>query len=145
MDNEKLKEQGVMLINVDPLAFTVPIQIDNERFMVNVFHKEHGEDLYGIIIIKAIPTLEFTVLRNDKFLEPNPTVENALNVIKQYVKQTIKINGEALKFDNSIQGSIPIEINIGMDIQNNGPDGKPILDEFGKVVKKHVEINKKLN
>ena len=136
----------VMVINVDPLAFTVPTQIDPLRFMVNVFHKDYPTEMYGILIINTDPSLEFTFFRNDKYTQVEEKITNAMNMMKEYIKQTLKINGEPIKVvDSNYNFGSELSIQMGMDIQKNGPDGKPEVDENGKPIIKHVEVNQKLN
>jgi len=140
------QQTNIMVINVDPLAFTVPMQIDATRFMVNVFHKDNTDEMYGILIINTNPSLDFVFFRNDKYNEVDEKITGAMNMMKEYIVKTLKINGEAVK---SVQGAYEfgteMELHMGLDIQKNGPDGKPELDENGKPIVKHVEIKQKLN
>ena len=123
------QQTNIMVINVDPLAFTVPMQIDATRFMVNVFHKDNTEEMYGILIINTNPSLDFVFFRNDKYNEVDEKITGAMNMMKEYIVKTLKINGEAVK---SVQGTYQfgteMELHMGLDIQKNGPDGKPELD-----------------
>ena len=137
---------NIMVINVDPLAFTVPTKIDETRFMVNVFHKDYEADVYGILIINTYPSLNFVFFKNDMYGEADEKITHAMNMMKQYIVQTLKINGDSV---NSIHGAYQfgsdMELQMGLDIQKNGPDGKPELDNDGKPIIKHVDIKQKLN
>ena len=140
------QQSNVMLINVDPLAFTVPTQIDKTRFMVNVLHKDDEGGMFGILIINTNPVLEFTFYRNDKYTHVDEKINKAMNMMKEYIRQTLKINGEKVKsVDTGYMFGQELSINMGMDIVKNGPDGKPMVDENGEIIKKHIEVNKKLN
>ena len=140
------KDINVMVINVDPLAFTVPTQIDSTRFMVNVFHKDYPSEMYGILVINTLPSLDFVFFRNDKHVNVDDKIVNATNMMKEYIMQTLKINGEPIKVvDSNYNFGSDLSIQMGIDIQKNGPDGKPEVDDDGKPIIKHIEVNQKLN
>lgn len=135
--NNNENEFGIMIINVENLSFTVPIKIDNTRYLTNVFHKDYDGKLYGILIIT--PSLEdkkllFNFFRDVELSKDDERADKAIEIIKNYISKTLKVDG----LDLSVGGSLDLTLNMGMDIEKT--DGK------GNVVeKKHIEVSKKLN
>ena len=131
-DRYEMNEQqtNIMVINVDPLAFTVPMQIDATRFMVNVFHKDNTDEMYGILIINTNPSLDFVFFRNDKYNEVDEKITGCDEHDERIHRQDIKNQwrgGQAFKV--LMNFGTEMELHMGLDIQKNGPDGKPELDE----------------
>ncbi len=133
------KTNDILLINVENLSFTVPIKIDNSRFLVNTFHKEHDGSLYGILIITSSQEKElmFNFFRDVAFKDTDERANKAIEIIKNYIRSTLKIDDNK-KDGVNVGGSMDLTLSMGMEIEKT--DGK------GNVIeKKHVDISKKIN
>lgn len=117
-----------MIIRVKKLFFTMPIMVDQSRFMVNIFNSDLNNVLYGMIVIETKPKLSFSYFRDVKY-EDDDLLKKEIETIKLYSAKKLKEMGLDINVESVFGAEMGLKATINYEVKKYDEFGNEIVEE----------------